>query len=137
MTGALALQLLVYGVTNGAVVALNAVGFTLAYAVSRQINLAHGNVFALATVGRGKPRRSSRNPGVGPAGGTGGRPPAARRLWSSVRSSPQHGRRAAGLPTLQAVSSATRPTYRHGGALVLAAAGRHRLARNVSSDPQR
>ncbi len=50
MTGALALQLLVYGVTNGAVVALNAVGFTLAYAVSRQINLAHGNVFALATV---------------------------------------------------------------------------------------
>ncbi len=50
MTGALALQLLMYGVTNGAVVALNALGFTLAYAVSRQINLAHGNVFALATV---------------------------------------------------------------------------------------
>src|SRR5438105_9423737 len=44
-------QLLIYGLTNGAVVALNAVGFTLAYAVARQINLAHGNVFALASVG--------------------------------------------------------------------------------------
>src|SRR5918912_233490 len=43
-------QLLVYGLTNGAVVALNAIGFTLAYAVARQINLAHGNVFALTTV---------------------------------------------------------------------------------------
>src|SRR5918912_2773593 len=43
-------QLLVYGLTNGAVVALNAIGFTLAYAVARQINLAHGNVFALSTV---------------------------------------------------------------------------------------
>jgi branched-subunit amino acid ABC-type transport system permease component len=37
-------------VTNGAVVALNAVGFTLAYAVARQLNLAHGNLFALTTV---------------------------------------------------------------------------------------
>jgi branched-chain amino acid transport system permease protein len=46
----LALQLVVYGLTNGAVVALNAIGFTLAYAVARQINLAHGNVFALTTV---------------------------------------------------------------------------------------
>jgi branched-chain amino acid transport system permease protein len=46
----LALQLLVYGLTNGAVVALNAIGFTLAYAVARQINLAYGNVFALTTV---------------------------------------------------------------------------------------
>jgi branched-chain amino acid transport system permease protein len=44
------LQLLVYGLTNGAVVALSAVGFTLAYSVARQINLAHGNVFALTTV---------------------------------------------------------------------------------------
>jgi len=48
--GPLVLQLLIYGLTNGAVVALNAVGFTLAYAVARQINLAHGNVFALTTV---------------------------------------------------------------------------------------
>jgi len=42
----IALQLLIYGVTNGAVVALNAIGFTLAYSVARQVNLAHGNVFA-------------------------------------------------------------------------------------------
>ncbi|HEY3080884.1 MAG TPA: hypothetical protein VGM69_13400 [Chloroflexota bacterium] len=44
------LQLLVYGLTNGAIIALSAAGFTLAYAVARQINLAHGNVFALTTV---------------------------------------------------------------------------------------
>ena len=44
------LQLLIYGLTDGAVVALNAVGFTLAYSVARQINLAHGSVFALTTV---------------------------------------------------------------------------------------
>ena len=44
------LQLAVFGLTDGAVVALNAAGFTLAYAVSRQINLAHGSVFALTTV---------------------------------------------------------------------------------------
>jgi branched-chain amino acid transport system permease protein len=44
------LQLGVFGLTDGAVVALNAAGFTLAYAVSRQINLAHGSVFALTTV---------------------------------------------------------------------------------------
>src|SRR5260370_24744 len=50
MSGPLALQLLIYGATNGAVVALNAAGFTVAYAVARQINLAHGNVFALTTV---------------------------------------------------------------------------------------
>ena len=42
--------MLVYGLTNGAVVALSACGFTLAYAVVRQINLAHGNVFALTTI---------------------------------------------------------------------------------------
>src|SRR5437763_8490093 len=44
------IQLLIYGLTDGAVVALNAAGFTLAYAVARQINLAHGSVFALTTV---------------------------------------------------------------------------------------
>src|ERR1700704_6430037 len=43
-------QLLIYGLTDGAVVALNAAGFTLAYSVARQINLAHGSVFALSTV---------------------------------------------------------------------------------------
>src|SRR3954471_10471510 len=47
---ATAIQLLIYGLTNGAVVALNAIGFSLAYSVARQINLAHGNVFALSTV---------------------------------------------------------------------------------------
>ncbi|MDQ3809735.1 MAG: hypothetical protein M3336_05540, partial [Chloroflexota bacterium] len=47
---AILLQLLIYGLTNGAVVALNAIGFSLAYSVARQINLAHGNVFALCTV---------------------------------------------------------------------------------------
>ena len=45
-----ALQLLVFGVTAGAVVALSAAGFTLTFAVTRQVNLAHGNVFALTTV---------------------------------------------------------------------------------------
>jgi len=47
---AIAAQLLIYGLTNGAVVALNAIGFSVAYSVARQINLAHGNVFALSTV---------------------------------------------------------------------------------------
>ena len=46
----LLVQLAIYGLTDGAVVALNAVGFTLTYAVARQINLAHGSVFALTTV---------------------------------------------------------------------------------------
>ena len=45
-----ALQLLIFGLTAGAVVALSAAGFTLTFAVSRQVNLAHGNVFALTTV---------------------------------------------------------------------------------------
>src|SRR5437879_4906765 len=44
------IQLLIYGLTDGAVVALSAAGFTLAYSVARQINLAHGSVFALTTV---------------------------------------------------------------------------------------
>src|SRR5437660_8091168 len=50
MSAELLIQLLIYGLTDGAVVALNAVGFTLAYSVARQINLAHGSVFALTTV---------------------------------------------------------------------------------------
>lgn len=48
--GALLLQLAIYGLANGAVVALNAVGFSLSYAVARQMNLAHGGIFALTTV---------------------------------------------------------------------------------------
>jgi branched-chain amino acid transport system permease protein len=47
---AVGLQLLLYGLTNGAVLALGSVGFTLSFAAGRQINLAHGNVFALTTV---------------------------------------------------------------------------------------
>ncbi len=50
MSADLFIQLLIYGLTDGAVVALNAAGFTLAYSVARQINLAHGSVFALTTV---------------------------------------------------------------------------------------
>jgi len=50
VTAELFIQLLIYGLTDGAVVALNAAGFTLAYSVARQINLAHGSVFALTTV---------------------------------------------------------------------------------------
>jgi branched-chain amino acid transport system permease protein len=50
MSAETVVQLLIYGLTDGAVVALNAAGFTLAYSVARQINLAHGSVFALTTV---------------------------------------------------------------------------------------
>jgi branched-chain amino acid transport system permease protein len=50
MSAETVVQLLIYGLTDGAVVALSAAGFTLAYAVARQINLAHGSVFALTTV---------------------------------------------------------------------------------------
>src|SRR5713226_6727837 len=50
MSAETVIQLLIYGLTDGAVVALNAAGFTLAYSVARQINLAHGSVFALTTV---------------------------------------------------------------------------------------
>jgi branched-chain amino acid transport system permease protein len=45
-----ALQLLVIGLTNGAVIALNAIAVTLVYGVIRTLNLAHGDVFALTTV---------------------------------------------------------------------------------------
>src|SRR5207237_3092668 len=50
MSAEAVIQLASYGLTDGAVVARNAVGFTLTYAVARQINLAHGSVFALTTV---------------------------------------------------------------------------------------
>src|SRR5207248_5632541 len=50
MSPELLILLRIKGLTDGAVVALNAVGFTLAYSVARQINLAHGSVFALTTV---------------------------------------------------------------------------------------
>jgi branched-chain amino acid transport system permease protein len=44
------LQLLIIGLTNGSVIALNAIGFTLIYGITRTINLAHGDLFALTTV---------------------------------------------------------------------------------------
>jgi branched-subunit amino acid ABC-type transport system permease component len=42
--------LLAIGLSNGAIIALNALGFTLIYAAIRTINLAYGDVFALASV---------------------------------------------------------------------------------------
>jgi len=45
----LILQLLVFGLTNGAVLALNAIGVTVVYGAVRTLNLAHGDVFALTT----------------------------------------------------------------------------------------
>ena len=44
------LQLLVYGLSNGAVLALNALGVTVVYGTVRNLNLAHGDVFALTSV---------------------------------------------------------------------------------------
>jgi branched-chain amino acid transport system permease protein len=43
------LQILVFGLSNGAVLALNAIGITLIYGAVRTLNLAHGDVFALTT----------------------------------------------------------------------------------------
>ena len=43
-------RLLAIGFSNGAVIALNAIGVTLVYSVVRLINFAHGDMFALATV---------------------------------------------------------------------------------------
>jgi branched-chain amino acid transport system permease protein len=42
-------QILVFGLSNGAVLALNAIGVTLIYSTVRTLNLAHGDVFALST----------------------------------------------------------------------------------------
>ncbi len=44
------IQILVFGLSNGAVLALNAIGVTIIYSTVRTLNLAHGDVFALATV---------------------------------------------------------------------------------------
>ena len=46
----LLLQILVIGISNGAVLALNAVGVTLVYGAVRMINFAYGDIFALTTV---------------------------------------------------------------------------------------
>ena len=46
----LLLQLLIFGLVNGAILGLNAIGVTVIYSTVRTINLAHGDVFALTTV---------------------------------------------------------------------------------------
>src|SRR5439155_19150211 len=48
--GEVLLQLLGIGLSNGAIIALNAIGVTLVYGAVRTINFAYGDLFALATV---------------------------------------------------------------------------------------
>lgn len=48
--GELLLHLLGIGLSNGAIIALNAIGITLVYGAVRTINFAYGDVFALTTV---------------------------------------------------------------------------------------
>ena len=48
--GEIILQILIYGLSNGAVLALNAISVTVIYSTVRTLNLAHGDVFALTTV---------------------------------------------------------------------------------------
>lgn len=43
-------QILIYGLVNGAILALNAISVTVVYSTVRTLNLAHGDVFALSTV---------------------------------------------------------------------------------------
>ena len=45
-----ALQLIVFGLANGAVLALNAICVTVVYGAVRSLNLAHGDVFSLTSV---------------------------------------------------------------------------------------
>src|SRR5690349_9528062 len=44
------LQLLGIGLSNGAIIALNAIGVTLVYGAVRTINFAYGDLFALTTI---------------------------------------------------------------------------------------
>jgi branched-subunit amino acid ABC-type transport system permease component len=48
--GDVLIQILIYGLSNGAVLALNAISITVIYATVRTLNLAHGDLFALTTV---------------------------------------------------------------------------------------
>src|SRR5215218_3863369 len=48
--GEIFLQLLAIGLSNGAIIALNAIGVTLIYGVVRTINFAYGDLFALTSV---------------------------------------------------------------------------------------
>jgi branched-chain amino acid transport system permease protein len=50
MTAELLLKLLAIGLSNGAIIALNAIAVTLVYGAVRMINFAHGDMFALTTV---------------------------------------------------------------------------------------
>lgn len=50
MTAELALQLFIYGLRSGSVLALNALGFAIVYGSVRILNFAHGEIFALSTV---------------------------------------------------------------------------------------
>ncbi len=45
----LVFQLLIFGLVNGSILALNAIGVTVIYSTVRILNLAHGDVFALTT----------------------------------------------------------------------------------------
>ena len=45
----LLVQLLIFGLVNGSILALNAIGVTVIYSTVRILNLAHGDVFALMT----------------------------------------------------------------------------------------
>jgi len=42
-------QLLIFGLVNGAILALNAIGVTVIYSTVRTLNLAHGDIFAMTT----------------------------------------------------------------------------------------
>ena len=44
------LQLLAIGLSNGAIIALNAIGITLVYGAVRTINFAYGDLFALTSI---------------------------------------------------------------------------------------
>src|SRR5688572_28421817 len=48
--GEILLQLLIIGLSNGAIIALNALGVTLVYSIVRTINFAYGDLFSLASV---------------------------------------------------------------------------------------
>jgi len=48
--GEILLRLLAIGISNGAIIALNAIGVTLIYGAVRTINFAYGDLFALTTV---------------------------------------------------------------------------------------
>ena len=44
------IQILLIGITNGAIIALIALGYTLVYGIIELINFAHGDVFMIGTM---------------------------------------------------------------------------------------